>query len=119
MFVLTQSSGTAGLANSWPTVVGLGVVVVVVVGAIVYAMRKFFRDTRAQHEEEPASAPSVANPAAFMTASMQGVIQKLRDQEKELERLHKAEKERAEHTERPPTQLQAHGTGPLRRDSAP
>ena len=31
---------------------------------------------------------------------MQGVIQKLRDQEKELERLHRIEKERAEHTER-------------------
>jgi signal transduction histidine kinase len=35
-----------------------------------------------------------------MTASMQGVIQKLREQEKELERLHRIEKERAEHTER-------------------
>ena len=35
-----------------------------------------------------------------MTASMQGVIQKLRAQEKELERLHKIEKERAEQTER-------------------
>jgi PAS domain S-box-containing protein len=35
-----------------------------------------------------------------MTASMQGVIQQLREQEKELERLHKIEKERAELTER-------------------
>src|SRR5258707_11503670 len=35
-----------------------------------------------------------------MTASMQGVIQQLREQEKELERLHKIEKERAEQTER-------------------
>jgi len=35
-----------------------------------------------------------------MAASMQGVIQKLREQEKELERLHKIEKERAEQTER-------------------
>ena len=35
-----------------------------------------------------------------MAASMQGVIQKLRDQEKELERLHRIEKERAAHTER-------------------
>src|SRR5882757_895250 len=31
---------------------------------------------------------------------MQGVIQELREQEKELERLHKMEKERAEKTER-------------------
>ena len=35
-----------------------------------------------------------------MAASMQGVIQKLREQEKELERLHRIEKERAEQTER-------------------
>jgi len=35
-----------------------------------------------------------------MKASMQGVIQQLREQEKELERLHKIEKERAEQTER-------------------
>jgi PAS domain S-box-containing protein len=35
-----------------------------------------------------------------MTASMQAVIQKLREQEKELERLHQEEKERAEQTER-------------------
>jgi PAS domain S-box-containing protein len=35
-----------------------------------------------------------------MTASMQAVIQKLREQEKELERLHKAERERAESTAR-------------------
>ena len=46
------------------------------------------------------AAPRIENSAAFMTASMQGVIQKLRDQEKELERLHRIEKERAEHTER-------------------
>src|SRR5438045_6306896 len=35
-----------------------------------------------------------------MAASMQGVIQQLREQEKELERLHRIEKERAEQTER-------------------
>ena len=44
--------------------------------------------------------PRTENPSAFMAASMQGVIQKLRDQEKELERLHRIEKERAAHTER-------------------
>lgn len=40
------------------------------------------------------------NPSAFMTASMQGVIQRLREQEQELARLHRAEKERAQETER-------------------
>src|SRR5438552_8095654 len=42
----------------------------------------------------------VENEPAFMTASMQAVILKLREQEKELERLHRAERERAENTAR-------------------
>ena len=44
--------------------------------------------------------PHSDNPTAFMAASMQAVIQKLRDQEKELEALHRAERERAQQTER-------------------
>ena len=35
-----------------------------------------------------------------MTASMQAVIRKLKEQEKELETLHRAERERAQQTER-------------------
>ena len=45
-------------------------------------------------------APRTDNEPAFMTASMQAVIQRLRDQEKELERLHKVERDRAESTAR-------------------
>jgi two-component system, NtrC family, sensor histidine kinase HydH len=72
-----------------------------VVGAILYLLRRFFQDTRAEHASKSlAVAPRTENPSAFMTASMQGVIQKLREQEKELERLHRIEKERAEQTER-------------------
>jgi len=44
--------------------------------------------------------PRSDNPAAFMTASMQAVIQKLKEQERELEALHRAERERAQQTER-------------------
>ena len=44
--------------------------------------------------------PRAENVPAFMTASMQAVILRLREQEKELERLHKAERERAENTAR-------------------
>jgi len=64
-----------------------------------YFARRYFLNARDMHKEE-ASAPRTENPSAFMAASMQGVIQKLRDQEKELERLHRIEKERAAHTER-------------------
>lgn len=44
--------------------------------------------------------PRSDNPTAFMTASMQAVILKLKEQEKELETLHRAERERAQQTER-------------------
>src|ERR1700693_3884831 len=85
----------------WMIAAGLGVGFLVVTGLVVYLMRKFFQSTReAQKEEFKTSAPSTENPSAFMTASMQGVIQQLREQEKELERLHRVEKERAEQTER-------------------
>jgi PAS domain S-box-containing protein len=65
-----------------------------------FLMRRFFQNTRDAHREQIVTAPRTENPSAFMAASMQGVIQKLRDQEKELERLHRLEKERAEQTER-------------------
>jgi two-component system, NtrC family, nitrogen regulation sensor histidine kinase GlnL len=91
----------AGLTNAWPVLVGVGLVLVATVWVVLYAMRKFFHDTQEANKQQLANAtPDVDNPTAFMTASMQGVIQKLREQEKELERLHRAEKERAEHTER-------------------
>jgi two-component system, NtrC family, sensor histidine kinase HydH len=91
----------AGSTNIWPVALGVGSILLAIVWLVIYFLRRFFRDTReGQKERILALAPGVANPAAFMTASMQGVIQKLREQEKELERLHRAEKERAEHTER-------------------
>jgi two-component system, NtrC family, sensor histidine kinase HydH len=91
----------AGSTNIWPVTLGVGSIILAIVWLVIHLLRRFFRDTREEQKERIlASAPGVANPAAFMTASMQGVIQKLREQEKELERLHRAEKERAEHTER-------------------
>jgi PAS domain S-box-containing protein len=65
-----------------------------------FLVRRFFQNTRDAHKEQIVTAPRTENPSAFMAASMQGVIQRLRDQEKELERLHRLEKERAEQTER-------------------
>src|SRR5712671_4399152 len=85
----------------WMIATGLGVGFLVVTGLVVYLMRKFFQSTREEQKKEfKTSAPRTENPSAFMAASMQGVIQKLREQEKELERLHRIEKERAEQTER-------------------
>src|SRR5437588_11455618 len=64
-------------------------------------MRKTFQSRREEQKEEfKTSGPGTENPSAFIAASMQGVIRQLREQEKELERLHKIERERAEQTER-------------------
>jgi len=85
----------------WGIVGTLGVGFLVVTGLVVFLMRKFFRSSREEQKEEfKTSGPGTENPSAFMAASMQGVIQQLREQEKELERLHRIEKERAEQTER-------------------
>ena len=84
----------------WTFVLLLGGVLAAVIVLGVFALRRFFRETRSANEIEREPAPRTENAAAFMTASMQAVIQKLREQEKELERLHLEEKERAEQTER-------------------
>jgi len=91
---------TENSQHVWTVAVGGGLLLFGVVGAILYLMRRFFQDTRAEHASKVLTTPRVENPSAFMAASMQGVIQRLREQEKELERLHRIEKDRAEQTER-------------------
>src|SRR5947209_11140406 len=85
----------------WMITAGLGVGLLVVTGLVVFLMRKSFRSRREEQKEEfKTSGPGTENPSAFMAASMQGVIHQRREQEKELERLHRIERERAEQTER-------------------
>ncbi len=101
---------TPGLATSlllerenshiWVIAGGLGIAVVVVAVLLIFLIRRFFQNTRESQKQSLTIAPKTDNPSSFMAASMQGVIQKLREQEKELERLHRIEKERAEQTER-------------------
>jgi two-component system, NtrC family, nitrogen regulation sensor histidine kinase GlnL len=67
--------------------------------ALVLARRYYRRGTRTP-DDSGSEKPRSDNPAAFMTASMQAVIKKLKEQEKELEALHRAERERAQQTER-------------------
>jgi signal transduction histidine kinase len=97
MFAVTQTGGSPNLKA---LAIGLALILAAVAWLVLYVVRRFFRDTREARKNEMHAAPRIENSAAFMTASMQGVIQKLREQEKELERLHRIEKERAEHTER-------------------
>jgi PAS domain S-box-containing protein len=99
MFGMMQTGSNT--QHIWELAAGLGVGLLAITGIVVYLVRKFFQSAREeQKKEHGAGTPGTENASAFMTASMQGVIQQLREQEKELERLHKIEKERAEQTER-------------------
>ena len=86
--------------NLWAFGVASGVGLFAIVLVVLFLVRRYFTNARDAHKEEEPQTSHTQNPSAFMAASMQGVIQKLRDQEKELERLHRSEKERAAHTER-------------------
>jgi PAS domain S-box-containing protein len=99
--MLAAMQNVGNTQHLWGLATGLGAGFLVVTLVVVYLLRKFFQNRRdEQREEFKSSAPRTENPSAFMAASMQGVIQQLREQEKELERLHRIEKERAEQTER-------------------
>jgi PAS domain S-box-containing protein len=77
------------------------VVLVAFVFVIAVAARRYLHRGQIHPNDEFAAASTrVDDPTAFMTASMQAVIQRLREQEKELESLHRREKERAQETER-------------------
>src|SRR5579863_1279971 len=81
--------------------VGLLVAVFAVMIVLAFVIRKFLRDrSRSGPDDWSESKPDTDNASAFMTASMQGVIEKLRTQEKELARLHLVAQERAQESER-------------------
>src|SRR5215467_7621291 len=99
MWAVLQSGSNS--QHLWETAVGLGLGLLGITVLAVYVVRKSFQTKREEYGVKPgASTPGTENASAFMTASMQGVIQQLREQEKELERLHRIERERAEQTER-------------------
>ncbi|HXX19842.1 MAG TPA: ATP-binding protein [Candidatus Acidoferrum sp.] len=88
----------AGVLMSW------GIAFVVLLGAVVLLIvmaRKFMRTEAAEFRRDWSTPkPESDNASAFMAASMQGVIEKLRAQEKELARLHMLAQERAQESER-------------------
>ena len=99
----------APIPTHLPTMPSLGsgivVVTLVIVGAAILAsivlLRNFFQGKPSRSSNDWASPkPDTENPSAFMAASMQGVIEKLRAQEKELARLHSLAQERAQESER-------------------
>jgi signal transduction histidine kinase len=69
--------------------------------ALVVLLRKSLRSESADSQDDWATPKADSeNASAFMAASMQGVIEKLRAQEKELARLHLLAQERAQESER-------------------
>ncbi len=94
-----------GIPVSWPLWLAGGVsfMAFLIAGVYLfsYALRRSLRGRHREPGEDLGTLkPRSDNPAAFMAASMQAVIQKLREQEKELAELHRLEKERAQQTER-------------------
>jgi PAS domain S-box-containing protein len=81
-----------------------GILLVAVVLAGVYlfsfALRRILGNARDEYSRKSDWRPATDSPTVFMSASMQAVIQKLREQEKELESLQRRERERAQQSER-------------------
>ena len=74
---------------------------ILVFGAVLAVMlRKWLRPDTAAESETAKDRPAADNASTFVTASMQGVIERLRAQEKELARLHLLAQERAQESER-------------------
>lgn len=84
----------------WVTGIAFLLAFLAVVFLATRLVRRMTDSDRSERNPALPATSSTENPSAFMAASMQGVIQKLREQEKELERLHREEKERAAHSER-------------------
>lgn len=87
--------------STWILVAALLTVVLLGIAyLLVLTLRRTLgRGIDGQKEKHSSNALS-DNPAAFMTASMQAVIQKLREQEKELAALQRQDRERAAQTEK-------------------
>jgi signal transduction histidine kinase len=81
--------------------IGTLVILLVTILVFFFLLRKFLKDaSRVQDGDWSNPKADTENASAFMAASMQGVIEKLRAQEKELARLHLLAQERAQESER-------------------
>src|SRR6201998_3348966 len=90
----------AGVPFPWLFFVMTALILVGSLGLAFFLLRRTLGQHGDNKVRDHAPVPRAENVQAFMTASMQAVILKLREQEKELERLHRAERERAESTAR-------------------
>src|SRR5579862_9202591 len=98
---LALRNSSAPPANSIIFAAAMLVVFLLALGVLALMVRKLLRGQSSPAPETwQTTAPDTDNASAFMAASMQGVIEKLRAQEKELARLHMLAQERAQESER-------------------
>jgi len=91
---------TKSVEIPWTVITGTAILLfAMLIGGIVL-IRKLFQNSPQRNGGNLDSVPRTENASAFMAASMQAVIQKLKEQEKELERLHREQRDRADLTER-------------------
>jgi signal transduction histidine kinase len=100
---LTLAQSLPGTPRDWLIYGGAAVLIGVLMFfaiMMMFALRKSLRrgESSAPQDEFAPPRPRSENEAAFLTASMQSVIARLKEQEKELERLHRQEKDRAQQT---------------------
>jgi two-component system, NtrC family, sensor histidine kinase AtoS len=99
-FILATPPQQSGVPYPLLFFIMTAVILVGVLVLTIFLFRRMFSASELTKGSSKDSVPRVENVPAFMTASMQAVILRLREQEKELERLHRAERERAESTAR-------------------
>jgi PAS domain S-box-containing protein len=91
---------TKGVEIPWTVITSTAIALLAILVGGIILLRKVFQNSPERKAEDLNAAPRSDNASAFMAASMQAVIKKLKEQEKELERLHHEERERADLTER-------------------
>ena len=89
-----------GVQIPWTVLTSTAITLLAILVGGIFLLRKVVQNSPGRKAENLDAAPRTENASAFMAASMQAVIKKLKEQEKELERLHKEERDRADLTER-------------------
>jgi PAS domain S-box-containing protein len=99
---ISFQAGTSTPQNAAWVLGGALLIVTVLGGAYLlsFSVRRMLGNARDGYARKSDWRPSTDSPTVFMSASMQAVIQKLREQEKELEALQRRERERAQQNER-------------------
>ena len=97
VFAEGPGAGADGRLSLLAKLLALAVVALALLAVAMLLVRRVFKQVRAKPSLEPQSGTGrPADDSAFAVAAFQGVIQRLREQEKELERLHLAERQRAQ-----------------------